>query len=429
MELLERIGTRDFTVGVIGLGYVGLPLVFLFCEEGFPVIGLDNDGAKVASLRSGKSYIKHLSNDRVAKALEAGLRVETDFASMKDCDAILICVPTPLSRHREPDLQYVRLCCEELAPYCDGKLVILESTTYPGTTQEVVTPILQSKGARPLIAYSPEREDPNNKSFATDTIPKLVGADNPVALEASTLLYEQIVERVIALPSTKTAEAAKLLENTFRAVNIALVNELKVVFSRMGIDVWEVIDAAATKPFGFMRFDPGPGLGGHCIPVDPFYLAWKAKEYGLSTRFIEMSGEINRSMPRYVVYRMMSALSERGRGLLNTKVLVIGIAYKKNVDDARESPAYALMNQLENHGAIVDYHDDYLAILPPSREYAHLAGRRSVPLDRVPQYDAVLIATAHDYIDWEALWDSAALIVDTRGVFRGRHDGEKLVVA
>ncbi|MEM7447176.1 MAG: nucleotide sugar dehydrogenase [Myxococcota bacterium] len=429
MELRRKIEEGQAQIGVIGLGYVGLPLVFLFSEEGFPVIGLDSDQSKLKQLRAGRSYIRHLPSERVQQALQSGLIIESHFEALKSCDVILICVPTPLSAHREPDLSYVINCCRSIAPFCDETLVILESTTYPGTTLEIVRPILESHGSTPWVAYSPEREDPNNPKFATEAIPKLVGADDPESLSAATALYRKIIARVVALESSKVAEAAKLLENTFRAVNIALVNELKVVFDRMGIDIWQVVDAAATKPFGFMRFDPGPGLGGHCIPVDPFYLAWKAKEYGLSMRFIEMSGEINRSMPNYVIYRTMRALSERGKGLLDLQILIVGIAYKKNVDDARESPAYQLIDKLEGHGARVDYHDDYLPVLPSSRDHATLAGRQSVSLTRVSEYDAVLIATAHDYIDWDELWEQASLIIDTRGVYRHLQNKEKLVKA
>ncbi|HOI09520.1 MAG TPA: nucleotide sugar dehydrogenase [Myxococcota bacterium] len=425
--LRERIARREAVVGVLGLGYVGLPLARVFLDAGFRVVGLDTDTDKVASLRAGRTYIAHIPDAAIAAAVAAGFAPTTDFAAAAACDAILVCVPTPLTANREPDMTFVERSCRDLLPHLrPGQLIVLESTTYPGTTDEVMRPILESGGLVAnrdfWLAYSPEREDPNNPDFRTRTIPKVVGADDPVALELATALYAAAIERVVPVSGTRVAEAAKILENTFRAVNIALVNELKVVFTRMGIDVWEVIDAAATKPFGFMRFSPGPGLGGHCIPIDPFYLAWKAREFDVVSRFIETAGEVNRSMPHWVVERTMQAFSRRGRGLAGARILVVGLAYKKNVDDARESPSYKLMELLEAEGVAVAYHDPYVPVIPKSREYGHFTGRESVDLARAGEFDAVLVATDHDAIDWDDLLARARLIVDTRGVYRAPHD-------
>ncbi len=428
----DRIERRDVVIGVLGLGYVGLPLAQAFLEGGFPVVGLDTDADKVASLKAGLTYITHIPDDAIATMMGAGFRPTTDFADAALCDAILICVPTPLTANREPDMTYVELSCRTLVPHLHkGQLIVLESTTYPGTTDEVMRPILESGGLLAnrdfWLAYSPEREDPNNPSFRTRTIPKVVGADDPTALALATALYEQVIDRVVPVKGTRVAEAAKILENTFRAVNIALVNELKVVFTRMGIDIWDVIDAAATKPFGFMRFAPGPGLGGHCIPIDPFYLSWKAREYDIVSRFIETAGEVNRAMPHWVVERTMQAFSRRGKGLSGTRILVVGLAYKKNVDDGRESPSYKLMELLEAEGVDVAYHDPHIPVIPRTRDYARFMGRRSVDLEQAGDFDAVLVATDHDGIDWNGLLDRARLVVDTRGVYRDPH--EKVVKA
>ena len=424
MSTYDRIKTREAVVGVVGLGYVGLPLVSIFSNGGFRVVGFDTDERKVAKLNRGETYIRHIPAGRVQEARVAGFEATTDFARAAECDAILICVPTPLTEHREPDMRFVIQSCRSLAPHGrPGQLLVLESTTYPGTTDELMRPIFEEAGRDDfLLAYSPEREDPNNPEFETSNIPKVVGADSPEALRTAVELYETVIDRVVPVSTSRAAEATKILENTFRAVNIALVNELKVIFSRMGIDVWEVIDAAATKPFGFMKFTPGPGLGGHCIPVDPFYLTWKAREFDIATRFIETAGEVNRNMPHYVISETMRAFSNKGRGLYGAKILLIGLAYKKNVDDARESPSYRLIELFEECGASVDYHDDYLPVLPPSRDHASLVGRESVSLDQAGDYDAVVVATDHDYIDWDALKEKAAMIVDTRGIYRGTHD-------
>jgi len=432
MDLIERIRSKQAVVGVLGLGYVGLPLAVAFARKGFRVIGLDTDEEKVARLRSGRTYIRHIPDQVIAELMAMNFEPTSDFGRSRECDAILICVPTPLTAHREPDMTYVVGSCESLRPHLRaGQIIVLESTTYPGTTDEVMRPILERSGLKAgqdfYVGYSPEREDPNNPDYDTTTIPKIVGADDAHGLELLKALYGQVVRQVVPVSSTRVAEAAKILENTFRSVNIALVNELKIVFGRMGIDIWEVIDAAATKPFGFMKFTPGPGLGGHCIPIDPFYLTWKAREFDMPTRFIEMAGEVNSAMPWYVVHQTMEAFSARGRGLKGARILLIGLAYKKNVDDARESPSFKLIELFEARGAQVSYHDPFIPVIPRTREHAHLAGRESVGLDRVPEFDAVVIATDHDGVAWDAILRDARLIVDTRGVYRGAH--EKVVKA
>lgn len=426
MDLVGRFKDRSATVGVIGLGYVGLPLVATLSDVGFKVIGFDVDGGKVEKLHAGRTYIQHIPDSTVQRMVDRGFEATTDFARAGECDAILICVPTPLSRHWEPDMRFVVSSCEALLPTLrKGQLIVLESTTYPGTTTELMAPILERSGLKAgedfYLAYSPEREDPNNPDFETRSIPKVVGADSEGAREAVIALYESFIDTVVPVRSTRVAEATKIVENTYRAVNIALVNELKIIFNRMDIDVWEVIDAAATKPFGFQKFTPGPGIGGHCIPVDPFYLTWKAKEYEMVTRFIETAGEVNRAMPQYVVERTQRAISDAGKGLRGAKILMLGLAYKKNVDDARESPSWRLIELLEERGADVDYHDPFIPVVPRSREHGHLQGRRSVSLDGVGDYDAVLLATDHDGIDYQALQTAARLIIDTRGVYRDEY--------
>lgn len=420
LELLKKIDLGEFVVGIVGLGYVGLPLLSSFAAQGIKSIGFDNDQSKVEKLSRGESYIKHISSEQIRAGLESGLvEVTTDYRRFEACDAILITVPTPLTVYREPDLQYVtataRAIADNLRP---GQLIVLESTTYPGTTSEVLVPILESSGLKVdqdfLVAYSPEREDPNNRQFSNGSIPKVVGATSPAGLEVARKLYEQIVVRTVPVSSTEVAEATKLMENIFRAVNIALVNELKLAFEKMGIDIWEVIEGSKTKPFGFMPFYPGPGLGGHCIPIDPFYLSWKAKEHGVYTRFIELAGEINTSMPDHVVMRVMEALSDQGKPLRDARIHILGLAYKPNVDDDRESPAYHLMDKLEQRGAIVSYHDPHIPEIRPSREFAKYAGRKSSPING--EHDLVLIVTAHDEykdIDFRAL---NLLVVDTRNI-------------
>jgi UDP-N-acetyl-D-glucosamine dehydrogenase len=421
--LQRRFVARDARVAVIGLGYVGLPLVGAIAQSGFTVVGFDVDGEKVAQLNAGRSYIRHIPDAAIASLLkERDFRAVTDFSQLAAVDAVLICVPTPLTRHREPDLSYIVRTTEAIAPHLRrGQLIVLESTTYPGTTREVMLPILERNGLKSgsdfFLAYSPEREDPGNTQYSTKKIPKVVGGDGADALTLVAALYDQFVAGTITVSSPETAEAVKLTENIFRAVNIALVNELKMVYAAMGIDVWEVIKAASTKPFGFMPFYPGPGLGGHCIPIDPFYLTWKAREFDISTRFIELAGEINTAMPRYVIERLAGALNERfGKGLKGARVLILGIAYKKNVDDLRESPTLKIMELLEAQGASVAYHDPFVPVVPPSREHPEFAGRRSVPLtpSELRNFHVALICTDHDGVDYRLTVENCPLVIDTR---------------
>jgi UDP-N-acetyl-D-glucosamine dehydrogenase len=423
--LLERIRTRNYTVGIVGLGYVGLPLALVAARAGFEVLGFDIDENRVEGLNAGRTSIKHISLDAIAAARRNGrVRATADFSELMKPDAILIAVPTPLNKHREPDLTYVERSTQDIARNLrGGQLVVLESTTWPGTTTEVMKPILQANGLTSgrdfFLAYSPEREDPGNAEYGTATIPKVIGADDPASLAVAKALYEALIVKVVQVSSSATAEAVKLTENIFRSVNIALVNELKVIFDKMGIDVWEVIEGAKTKPFGYMPFYPGPGLGGHCIPIDPFYLTWKAREHDISTRFIELAGQIITSMPQYVVEQLAAALDSRfRRGLNGARILIVGMAYKRNVDDMRESPSLKLTELIEKRGAGVDYHDPFIPEIPRTREHAELAGRRSIELTaaQIASYDAVLISTDHDQLDWTLVVNSAKLIVDTRNI-------------
>ncbi|MCX6121333.1 MAG: nucleotide sugar dehydrogenase [Ignavibacteriales bacterium] len=418
--LLKKIESKDFTVGVVGMGYVGLPLILCFIEKGFRAIGIDIDKKKIDTIRNGKSYIKHIPEERILKAINSNLFIPTtDFSKVADCDAILIAVPTPLNKNREPDMEYIVKTCESVYPHIrKGQLIVLESSTYPGTTEEVVVPILEKSGLRVdrdfYVGYSPEREDPNNRDYRTETIPKVVGATSLDGLAVAEKIYQQIVVKTVPVSSTRVAEATKLMENIFRSVNIALVNELKVTFMKMGIDIWEVIDAAKTKPFGYMPFYPGPGLGGHCIPIDPFYLTWKAREYGVNTRFIELAGEINTSMPDFVVSRVMDVLNEFGKSLKGSKILMLGLAYKANVDDDRESPSYFLMEKLEKKGAIVEYNDPFIPVIKPTREHPQFIGKKSVDISK--DYDLILITTAHDIYKTMDLLSLNIPIVDTRNL-------------
>ena len=413
-------------IGIIGLGYVGMPLALASSEAGFNVIGFDIDPEKIIKLNSGLSYFTHIPNAAIANNVATGLfRATSDFSQLSQVDAIIICVPTPLTAQREPDLSYVVRTGEAIAPHLRrGQLIVLESTSWPGTTHEVLKPVLEATGLLAgvdfFLAFSPEREDPGNEHHSTTTIPKVVGADDPISRELATSFYEQIIRKVVPVSSARTAEAVKLTENIFRAVNIALVNELKVVYSAMGIDVWEVIDAAKTKPFGFMPFYPGPGLGGHCIPIDPFYLTWKAREYELSTRFIELAGEINTNMPRYVVERLSQAIDRRtSRGLRNAKILIVGIAYKKNISDIRESASLRLIDILEARGAVTSYFDPYVEVIPPTREHSRIQGRTSIcwAPEVLKGFDAAVVATDHDNVDYAALGRHVPLVIDTRNVF------------
>jgi UDP-N-acetyl-D-glucosamine dehydrogenase len=423
-EFLKKIKEKKTVIGVIGLGYVGLPLNLCFIEKGFRSIGFDIDKTKADSLKSGKSYIKHIPHERIQKALQTKLfEPTTDFSKLKECDVILIAVPTPLNKNREPEMEYIVSTCEAIYPHLrKGQLVVLESTTYPGTTVEVVIPILEKSGLKVdedfYAAFSPEREDPNNPQYTTETIPKVVGATSKDGLEIANAVYSQIVVRTVPVSSTQVAEATKLMENIFRSVNIALVNELKITFMKMGIDIWEVIEAAKTKPFGFMPFYPGPGLGGHCIPIDPFYLTWKAREYGVNTRFIELAGEINTSMPDFVVQRAMEVLNECGKPMKGSRILILGLAYKANVDDYRESPSYMLMEKLEAHGAVVDYNDPYIPLIKMTREHSKYAGRKSAEI--TSDYDLILISTAHT-IYKDTNFESLGIpVLDTRNLLRSK---------
>ncbi|HEV7326391.1 MAG TPA: nucleotide sugar dehydrogenase [Bosea sp. (in: a-proteobacteria)] len=429
-DILRNVHDRSFKVGIIGLGYVGVPLALAALRAGFEVLGFDINAARVVELNQGRTGLRHIAATGLETALAAKRFWATDdFSRLHEPDALVICVPTPLTRHREPDLSFIVRTVEEIAKHLrEGQVVVLESTTYPGTTEEVVKPILERSGMKSgrdfYLAYSPEREDPGNPSFETASIPKVVGGDGAEALQIASEFYGQFVAKTVPVSSTAAAEAVKLTENIFRAVNIALVNELKVIYAAMGIDIWEVIEAAKTKPFGFMPFYPGPGLGGHCIPIDPFYLSWKAREFDIPARFIELAGEINTAMPRLVVEKLALALDRRaGRGLNGARILVIGAAYKRNVDDMRESPSLRLMELLEERGAGTDYHDPHVPVIHATREHAQLAGRRSVALSErcLAAYDAVLIATDHDEIDYRLLAGHARLIVDTRNAC-ARHE-------
>lgn len=420
--LLDKVVSRDATVGVIGLGYVGLPLVLLFAEGGFSVIGFDVDSDKTDALARGQSYISHITSERIAGVFKSErVRATTNFGCLAECDAILICVPTPLGKHREPDLRYVRVTAEQIAATIrPGQLVILESTTYPGTTREEVLPRLAANGmicgSDFFLAFSPEREDPGNRSHHAGNTPKLVGGVDEAGCEVAVALYSAVVEQVISVSSAEVAEAAKLLENIFRSVNIALVNEMKMVLDRMGIDVWEVIQAASTKPFGYMPFYPGPGLGGHCIPLDPFYFSWKAAEHGAWARFIELAGEINTSMPRYVVNKTIAAINEDGKSIKGAKILILGLSYKADIDDNRESPSFELIELLTDCGARVSYCDPFVPKAKRTRK--HDIGLESMPCtaEEFARYDVVVISTAHSAFKDPALFHDARLVVDTRNI-------------
>lgn len=432
--LKEKIISREAKIGIIGLGYVGLPLVIEFCKRDFMVTGFDTDENKVQQLKNAKSYIKHIDSN-IIKEILPRFEPTNDFSKLTKMDCIIICVPTPLNKHREPDMSYVFGTGETIAKYLQkGQLIILESTTYPGTTDEDLRKILEKSGLKAgedfYLAFSPEREDPGNKEFTTGKIPKVVGGYDSISLELAELLYKQVVTKTVPVSSTKVAEAVKLLENIYRAVNIALVNELKILFDRMDIDIWEVIEAAKTKPFGFQAFYPGPGLGGHCIPIDPFYLTWKAKEYDFSTRFIELAGEINTNMPYYVVQKTIDALNQRGKSIKGSKILVLGLAYKKDVDDARESPSFVIIELLEQKGATVDYNDPYIPSSPLTRK--HKLTKESVELtaENLKKYDCVLIATDHSMYDPNFILENSNLVVDTRGLTKNlKKYLEKLVKA
>jgi UDP-N-acetyl-D-glucosamine dehydrogenase len=422
--LSQKIDAKHAVVGVIGLGYVGLPLMAAFHAAGFKVIGFDIDPKKIEALHRGENYLKHLGDDLVSKMLGPRFDATSDFARLGEPDAIIVCVPTPLGKHLEPDLSYVERTADDIAARLRaGQLVVLESTTYPRTTREIMLPRFEARGFKCgqdfFLAFSPEREDPGRKDFQTTTIPKLVGGIEPVSTEVAAMLYRHAIAQVIPVSSAEVAEAAKLLENIYRAVNIALVNEMKMVLTAMGIDVWEVIEAAKTKPFGFQAFYPGPGLGGHCIPIDPFYLTWKAREVGQPTRFIELAGQINHMMPDYVVQRTTLALNERGKAVKGSKILILGLAYKPDVDDVRESPSFELIEKLQDLGADVDYNDPHVPRTHKMRRYD--LGMQSVELtpETLKRYDAVVVATHHKAYDWAMIVKHAPLIIDTRNATRG----------
>jgi UDP-N-acetyl-D-glucosamine dehydrogenase len=426
-DLRRKIDQGTAVVGILGLGYVGLPLALTFAERRFRVLGFDVDRSKVELLRAGQAYIRHMDARRVGEAVGSGLLGATDdFTRLSEADVAIICVPTPLTPQREPDMSYVvgtaRKLSERLRP---GQLVILESTTYPGTTDELVRGILEESGLRCgedfFLAFSPEREDPGNAKYATATIPKVVGGVDRVSGDLAQAFYDRAIAKTVRVRDARTAEATKLVENIFRAVNIALVNELKIVFDRMGIDVWEVLDAASTKPFGFMRFNPGPGWGGHCIPLDPFYLAWKAREFGVAPKFIELAGDVNVRMPHYVIEKLQHALNERGHAVKGSRILVLGLAYKKDIDDPRESPAFEIIELLRKLGASVSYHDPHVPEAPRMRTWPQLPPMSSQPLtpEVLGAQHAVVLVTDHSAVDYAAVARHAPLIVDTRGVYRG----------
>ena len=459
--LLEKISNNSAVIGIIGLGYVGLPLALEFAKKGFSTVGFDIDERKIPILMRGGSYITHIEGDRIKKAVDSSkFEATTDFSRLSSCDAIIICVPTPLDEHREPDMTFIENSAKVIAEYLrPGQLVTLESSTYPGTTEEILLPMFEESlgqraeskeqsvkkvgmdeafrsaqsdssmtvGVNFFLAFSPEREDPNNPDYSTSTIPKVVGGVTPACLETARALYDKVIVKTVPVSSPRAAEATKLLENIYRSINIALVNELKMVFDRMDIDVWEVIEAAKTKPFGFQAFYPGPGLGGHCIPIDPFYLTWKAREFDINTKFIELAGEINTYQPYYVVQKVSETLDGKRKTLNGSRILIIGASYKKNIDDMRESPSVKLIEILKDKGANVDYHDPYVPKLPKMRKYK--LEMESVPLtsSNLLSYDLVLISTDHDNIDYKFIFDNSRVIVDTRNAFGKRGIRDKKI--
>jgi len=426
-KLLGRLNQKTAVIGVVGLGYVGLPLMLRYTEVGYRVVGFDVDDEKVARLNAGESLIEHIPAQSIAQARSQGFVATTDFSRASEVDALVLCVPTPLNKYREPDLSFVIATIESLVPYLrEGQIVSLESTTYPGTTDEELLPRIEARGLtvgkNVFLVFSPEREDPGNPDFSTRTIPKVCGGCTPACLELGLALYGQIIDRVVPVSSTRAAELTKLLENIHRAVNIGLVNEMKIVADRMGIDIFEVVDAAATKPFGFTPYYPGPGLGGHCIPIDPFYLTWKARAYGVHTRFIELAGEINRGMPEYVLGKLMDGLNQQGKALKGSRVLVLGIAYKKNVDDMRESPSVEIMELIQEKGGRIAYSDPHVPIFPTMREHHFDLSSEPLTEETLRTCDAVILATDHDRFDYDLIFDHSRLIVDTRGKFRESSD-------
>ena len=426
-DLINKLSDKNAVIGIIGLGYVGIPLSLRYAEAGYKVIGFDIDPEKAERISAGKTYIKHIPDEAIKTATDKGFEATTDFSRATEADALILCVPTPLDNHREPDLSYVTNTMDSLLPYLrKGQVVSLESTTYPGTTDEELKTRTESTGLKVgedvFLVYSPEREDPGNASFNTQTIPKVCGGDTEACQQVGMALYSHVIDSVVSVSSTRVAEMTKLLENIHRAVNIGLVNEMKIVADKMGIDIYEVIDAAATKPFGFVPYYPGPGLGGHCIPIDPFYLTWKAREYGINTRFIELAGEVNSAMPGYVVSKVMQGLNAHKKSINGSKILVLGIAYKKNVDDMRESPSVEIMEQLQHNGAIVEYSDNYVPVFPKMRRYKFELKSVDLTADTIAAYDCIVIGTNHYDFDYGMIKQHASLIVDTRGVYRGESE-------
>lgn len=425
--LTQKLKTKTATIGIIGLGYVGLPLAIRYAEVGYKVLGLDIDPEKAKNIKQGKTYIEHIPDEAIQGLTDNGFEASDDFSRAREADALILCVPTPLNDYREPDLSYVINSLEAILPYMrKGQVVSLESTTYPGTSDEELKPRIENAGFEigkdAFLVYSPEREDPGNPNFTTRTIPKVLGGTTNNCKEVGIALYEQVIDQVVPVSSTQAAEMTKLLENIHRAVNIGLVNEMKIVADKMGIDIHEVIDAAATKPFGFVPYYPGPGLGGHCIPIDPFYLTWKAKEYGINTRFIELAGEVNSSMPAYVVAKIAAGLNKHKKAINGSKILMLGIAYKKNVDDMRESPSVEIMQQLVDKGAEVSYSDPHVPVFPKMRKYSFDLKSQQLTENSIKQYDCVVVATDHDAFDYALFKNEAQLIVDTRGVYPERAD-------
>jgi len=422
-HLINQLNNTKATVAVVGLGYVGLPLALRFSEVGYKVIGIDIDNDKVNKINLGKSYIEHISHDKISSATSKGLTATNDFSTISHTDAVILCVPTPLSKQREPDLSFVLNTIDAIIPYLrKGQVISLESTTYPGTTDEEIKPRIEAHGLHVgediFLVYSPEREDPGNPTYMTANIPKVCGGITESCLHIGLALYKKITSELIPVSSTRAAEMTKLLENIHRAVNIGLVNEIKMLTDKMDIDIYEIIHAAATKPFGFVPYYPGPGIGGHCIPVDPFYLTWKAREYGVNTKFIELAGEINNHMPQWVAHKLIDALNQHGKPINKSKILLLGIAYKKNVDDVRESPAVNLMEILVKKGAIVEYADPYLPTFPKMREHHFNLHSQALTAENIATYDAIVLTTAHDLFDFDFIKKHAKLIIDTRGVYR-----------
>ena len=425
--ILSKLEDRSAIIGVIGLGYVGLPLSLRFSEGGYKVIGFDIDATKTDQLNSGESYIRYYDNSRIEAAVDNGFTATNDFSRAREADALIMCVPTPLKGKQEPDISFVINTLNSVLPYLkQGHVIVLESTTYPGTTEEELKPRIQSAGfeigEEVFLVYSPEREDPGNDSFTTQTIPKVVSGSTAACLEVGRALYRNVIDEVIPVSSTQVAEMSKLLENIHRAVNIGLVNEMKIVADKMGINIYEVIDTAATKPFGFVPYYPGPGLGGHCIPIDPFYLTWKARQFGVDTRFIELAGEVNSAMPAYVVSKVSEALASKGKEINASKVLVLGIAYKKNVADMRESPSVEIMQQLKEAGALVSYSDPLVPVFPKMRKYFFKLESVTFDAEKIADFDCVIIGTDHDIFDYDLIKDNAKIIVDARGVFKEASD-------